>query len=158
MPFNVEKFASSTLKQRTARVQVPDLAPFFDEGEPREWVVRGLTGAELFRANEAAERQKVVGTVAEALANDQKSIDAIRNALGINKGTPAELAKRLEMMVAGSVSPEVDLATAVKLAEHFPVEFAMITREITTLTGMGSELVKPAAASPKTQASQQASP
>jgi hypothetical protein len=152
MPFNVELFERSQFQPRTARVPVPDLAPFFAEGEPREWEVRNLTGAELFRANDAAERQKGVGSIVDAIGVGQESVEAIRKALGIGKGTPPELAKRLEMLVAGSVSPKIELAVAVKLAEHYPVEFAMLTREITNLTGMGAELVKPVAASHETVA------
>ena len=72
---------------------------------------------------------------------------AIRKALGLGKDTPGEIAKRLEMVVAGCISPVLTLPQAVKLAERFPIEFLTLTNEITELTGNGADLVKPRAAS-----------
>jgi hypothetical protein len=66
--------------------------------------------------------------------------------------TPAQMAKRLEMFVMGSVSPVVDISTAVRFAEVFPVEFVQIITRIYALTGKGFNLVKPPAASQPTTA------
>jgi hypothetical protein len=69
-----------------------------------------------------------------------------RKALGLaGKETPGEIAKRLEMLAMASVEPAISLQVAVKLAENFPVEFYQLTNEITELTGMGFDLVKPKA-------------
>jgi hypothetical protein len=70
--------------------------------------------------------------------------------LGLIKDTPGEIAKRLEMLVMGSVAPAVSLPVAVKLAEAFPIEFLQLTNEISDLTGRGADLVKPQAASQPT--------
>lgn len=152
MPFAADRFESTKFEPRKARVPVPALALFFDEGETPEWEVRGLSSAELHRALEAGRRQGSVEAIVRAIASTGDQAAAIRRALGLTKDTPSEIAKRLEMLVAGSVAPVVTLPQAVKLAEAFPIEFLQITNEITDLTGKGFDLVKRAAASETTTA------
>jgi hypothetical protein len=87
-----------------------------------------------------------------AISTKQEQTKAIREALGLTGDTPGEIAKRLELLVAGSVSPKIDLSAAVKLAEAFPIEFMVLTNKISELTGKGADLVKPGAASQTTPA------
>ena len=148
MPFNADRFTSAKLTAREATVPVPALAAWFDDGEPAEWKVRGLTGNQLHRALEAGNRQGSIEAVVKALAASGDQAQAVRKALGLSADTPGEMAKRLEMLVMGSVSPVVDLPTCVKLAETFPVEFLNLTHKITELTGNGFTLGEPQAASP----------
>lgn len=147
MAFNAERFERAKLESRKARVAVEALAPFFDEGEPAEWEVRGLSAAELHNALDAEKRQASIEAIVKAIASKADQVSAIRQALGMSSDTPGEIAKRLEMLVAGSVAPKIELPVAVKLAESFPVEFMQLTNKITELTGMGADLVKPDAAS-----------
>ena len=147
MAFNVDKFERAEMVPRTERVPVGALADFFAEGEEAVFVVRGLSAPELCRAQEAAQRQRTVENIVDAIASRREQVDAIRSAIGLTQGTPAEVARRLEMLVAGCVEPRLDLPAAVKLAERFPVDFMHLTNRITELTGMGAELVKPRAAS-----------
>jgi len=147
MPFAADKFERAEFRARTARVPVPALAGFFDEGEEAVFEVRGLTAAELHRAMEAGQRQGSVEAIVKAISATGDQAAAIRKALGLSKDTPGEIAKRLELLVAGSVTPALTLPLAVKLAEKFPVEFLALTNEITGLTGQGADLVKPPAAS-----------
>lgn len=153
MPFNAEKFEQTKFEPRKARVAVPALALFFDEGEPAEWEVRGLNSTELHRALEASKRQSSVDAIVKAISATGDQAQAVRRALGLTKDTPGEVAKRLEMLVAGSTNPSVTLPQAVKLAETFPIEFLQLTNEISELTGQGFDVVKPGAASPKIKAS-----
>ena len=150
MAFNAEKFERSKFEARRAKVPVPALSDFFDEGETPEWEVRGLSAVELHKAIEASKRQGSIEAIVKAIAANQDQAGAIRSALGLTKDTPGEIAKRLEMLVMGSVAPAVSLPTAVKLAEAFPIEFLTLTNEITDLTGKGADLVKPQAASQPT--------
>ncbi len=152
MPFNADRFEATKFEPRRARVPVPDLAPFFDEGEAAEWEVRGLTASELHKALDAASRQGSVEAIVRAIAATGDQAQAIRRALGLTKDTPGEIAKRLEMLVAGSVAPTVSLPLAVKLAESFPVEFMLLTSKISELTGKGADFAKHVAASPMTTA------
>jgi hypothetical protein len=138
---------------RTQAVAVPGLAAFFVKGAKTEWVVRSLTAAQLHNAIEAKQRQASVQTVVEAIAATSEKAAEIKKALGLSGDQPGEIIKRLEMLVAGSVSPVVDMPVAVKLAQTFPIEFLTITSAIADLTGQGFDLVKPPAASRKTPAS-----
>ena len=150
MAFNAEKFERSKFEARRAKVPVPALSDFFDEGETPEWEVRGLSAVELHKAMEAGKRQGSIEAIVKAIAANQDQAVAVRKALGLTKDTPGEIAKRLEMLVMGSVAPAVSLPVAVKLAEAFPIEFLQLTNEISDLTGRGADLVKPQAASQPT--------
>jgi hypothetical protein len=152
MPFSADRFERAQFAHRRQRVEVEALAAFFDEGEKPEWEVRGLSASEVARAADAARRQSDIGAIVKAIANSTDQVTALRKALGLTSDTPGEVARRLEMLVAGSVAPTIDLANAVKLAESFPVEFMALTNVITELTGKGADLVKPDAASQKTTA------
>lgn len=157
MGFNVDKFTGAKFVPRTKDVPVPGLAQWFGEGEAAVWKVRGLTGNELNRAMEAQQRRHSVDGIVKAIAASGDQADAIRAAIGLTKDAPGEVVKRLEMLVTGSVEPAIELPTAVRLAEAFPVEFLQLTNEITMLTGMGHEVQGDAAmgkalpASPPTQ-------
>ena len=150
MAFNAEKFERAKFEARRAKVPVPALSDFFDEGETPEWEVRGLSAVELHKAMEAGKRQGSIEAIVKAIAANHDQAGAVRKALGLTKDTPGEIAKRLEMLVMGSVAPAVSLPVAVKLAEAFPIEFLQLTNEISDLTGRGADLVKPQAASQPT--------
>lgn len=152
MPFDLARFERAKFEPRTATVKVDALASFFAEGEAPEWKVRGLNSDELHRALEAGKRQSSVESIVKAIAASGDQAAAVRRALGLSGDTPGEVAKRLEMLVMGSVSPSIELPVAVKLAEAFPVDFLALTNRITELTGKGFDEVKPAAASQKTTA------
>lgn len=152
MPFDLERFQRTKFAPRQRAIEVEALAPFFGPDEKPEWTVRGLTSSELHRAMEAANRQQSIESVVRAIAAGGDQAEAVRKALGLTAGTPGEIAKRLEMLVMGSVSPAVDLPDAVKIAESFPIEFLSLTNAISELTGQGADLVKPAAASRPTTA------
>jgi hypothetical protein len=152
MPFDLERFERAKFEPRRKVVAVESLAAFFAEGEAPEWEVRGLTANELHRAMEASRRQGNMEAIVKAMTTNAEQVSTMRKALGLTTDTPGEIAKRLEMLVMGSVSPAIELPVAVKLAEAFPVEFLMLTNEITELTGKGAEMGKPAAASQPTPA------
>ena len=154
MAFNADKFERAKFEARRAKVPVVALAEFFEDGETPEWEVRGLSAVELHKAIEASKRQGSIEAIVKAIAANQDQAGAVRMALGLTKDTPGEIAKRLEMLVMGSVSPTIELPAAVKLAENFPIEFLSLTNEISELTGKGAELVKPQAASQATTASE----
>lgn len=145
--FDAERFERAQFTPRRATVPVDALAAFFDEGAPAVWHVRGLSSSELHRALDAGKRQGSIEQIVRAIAGSGDQAEAVRAALGLTKDTPGEIAKRLEMLVMGSVVPKIELPTAVKMAEAFPIEFLSVTNKITELTGQGFDLVKPEAAS-----------
>jgi hypothetical protein len=150
MPFDADRFQRTKFEARRAVVKVEALASFFDDGEPAEWHIRGLSANELHRALDAGKRQGSIESVVKALAASGDQAAAVRRALGLTADTPGEIAKRLEMLVLASVQPIIELPAAVKLAECFPIEFLSLTNEISELTGKGFDVVKPAAASAPT--------
>lgn len=148
MEFDVQKFTSTAFQQRTGEVEVEGLRPFFKgvaEKEVPRWRVRGLSGAELALSNEAMTRNRNRNAIAEGMLSgvDDKVAEAVKGLLGTDGKVPDELAKRIEMLVIGSVEPECSHQLAVKLAEAFPVEFHALTNEIVKLTGLGGEPGKP---------------
>ena len=150
MAFDAAKFERAKLEPRRSTVTVPGLAPFFDAEEAPAWQVRGLTSSELHRAMEAGKRQGSIESIVKALAASGDQAQAVRKALGLTADTPGEIAKRLEMLVMGSVAPVIELPAAVKLAEAFPIEFLTITNKITEQTGQGCDLGQAPAASLQT--------
>lgn len=153
MGFDVAKFERAQFARRMQSVPVPALAPFFADGEATEWTVQGLTSTELHRALEAGKRQGQVESIVRAITTSGDAAQAVRKAIGLSDDTPGEIAKRLEMLVLGSVAPKVDLPAAVKLAGTFPIEFLTLTNTISELTGQGFDLPKVEAASQPTTAS-----
>jgi hypothetical protein len=153
MPFDTGRFQQAEFVVRTERVPVPSLREFFAEGEDAHWEVRGLTASQLYLAMEAKQRQDAVSSIVEALASTGDKAQELRKVLGLSGDVPSEIVKRLEMLVMGSVSPVIDLQTAVKLGQCFPIEFLLLTNAIRDLTGKGFDLVKPPAASHPTQPS-----
>lgn len=154
MQFDTQKFAGASFQRREEDVPVPDLRDWFTDlkdGEEPSWRVRGLTGAELAAVNEAQTRNRGKNAVVEALESDntEQVGDAIRELIGTGDSVPDDLARRIEMLVAGSVEPECPQNVAVKLAEAYPVEFYELTTKITQLTGQGSEVGKPKRSSGK---------
>ena len=149
MSFNPDAFLAAEFTARTERVVVPQLADFFAPGVEPEFVVRGLTVNELQRAMEAGTRQNGIDAVVKAIASQKDQVAQIRKALGLAADTPGEIAKRIEMLVIGCVSPTLTHAVAVKLGEVCPIEFYDLTNKITLMTGQGGSRVKPPPSSPE---------
>jgi len=144
---DLNKFLNASLVHREETIEVPELKDFFGEEEPL-WVVRGLTGAELGRANLAAESGiENARALVEAFSGDGDKAEAIRKLAGISEsGVPPDISRRIELLTVGSIKPELGINhrdVAVKLAETFPTQFYHLTQTILSLTGRGAELGKP---------------
>lgn len=153
--FNADKFIQTQLEHRTEEVEVEDLKEWFDKDDKALWKVRGLSGEEVAKAQETASKSKNLTAIVEALASNAKAekVSALKELLGTADSVPVELAKRMEMLVHGSVEPATDLALAVKLAKNFPVTFMTLTTKILELTGLGSVDVGKLSASTKSKKS-----
>ena len=144
MAFDKKRFLKTSFEPRSEAVPVPELKDYFEEGTEPVWVVRGLTGHELGKVNEAEERNRNLIAIMEALVSSkaQEKAEGIKKLIGLDNTTPSDIAKRLEMLVMGSVDPVIDLELSVKLCTHFPVEFLQLTNTITKLTGQGAHVKK----------------
>jgi len=145
MAFNSKEFMKQSFNSRTEDVRVVELASWFAEGDEPVFKVRGLTFEELNKADNAADNSKaMLNLVATLQTKDGTAIaDGIKDAFGIGKDTPANMVKRINHMVMGSVDPEIDEEFAVKLASTFPIEFTLISNKIIELTGKGFMPGKP---------------
>lgn len=142
MSFDLERFRSLTLTPRQAQVTVTELAPLFGEAAP-VWTVRGLTGEELARANDASARAKLYAATVEALASAAHSeqADALKTLMGVNE-VPEDLAKRFDHLTFGSVEPAISREDAVRLFASHPIVAYQLTNKILELTGQGADLGK----------------
>ena len=143
MGFDLERFRSAALVPCQERVPVPDLKSWFGEGDDPIWIVRGLTGEEFMRAQEAANRYDLVLSAARALASagslasDRE--EHLKRLIGFGSQVPAEMAKGLDALVFGSVDPVIDRDGAVRLYAAFPIVAWHLVQKILALTGMGAE-------------------
>lgn len=143
--FDCNKFIKQGYSARERAVPVPDLESYFEKDEEATWVVRGLTGNELAKCNEASENRKQLADAVDALAsgNAKEVIEHLKITMGMGDDVPADIIRRMSMLEFASVSPQITLEVAVKLNENHPIEFFQITNAITELTGAGAILGKP---------------
>ena len=150
MSFDLEGFRRAEFSARQEEVDVSDsaLAAFFPDDEKALWTVRGLDGSELQECMDAKEKQKEITSILKLVSENKEMADKVRAASGMSdKETPAEMVKRLEMLLIASVNPKLNRPDVVKIAKVAPIEFLQLTAQISRLTGEGFSLVKPEAAS-----------
>ena len=143
MAFDADKLKRCAFKPRTETIPVTPLAKFFGEGEKPEFTVRGLTGEELAHCAQAArgysQVEQIISGILSGLVEDK--VDAIKNALGLNKNLPEIYAKRIEFLIAGCVVPEgLDREAVIRIAAIAPIEFQDMTDKIMKLSGEGAEI------------------
>lgn len=138
--FDAQRFLQTLFAARTAEVAVPDLRAWFGPDDAPVFIVRGLTGEEVARANEAADRAAKLRAALEALA-DAGAVrrEAVATVLGTGDDVPDDLLKRYEHLIAGSVEPAIDREIALKLFREFPIVGYQLTNKILELTGMGAD-------------------
>ena len=140
MGFNIQKFQGTNYKDRIVEVPVEDLKAFFGEKDAPTWKVRGLTGEELAFARDAEERARSVNALVEGLAGKgaKAKVKVIKDELGLTDDkAPGDYIRRLEILKYGSVDPEIDKPTSVKIAANYPTTFYLLTNKILELTGLG---------------------
>lgn len=137
MGFDIKGFLAEKFVPNTEPVAVPDLKIWFGDGDPA-WVVRSMTGEELGRVNEAAQKNRDIAAIIEKLVSKKtkEKADGVQ-ALLTGPDVPEDVAKRIEMLVIASVDPVCDLDLSLRLCKYFPVEFFKLTNKILELTGKG---------------------
>ena len=143
MSFDANLFLKATINHRESDVKVPALQDFFGKDEPI-FKVKALSGEQIAIVNEAAERNKNLNALMSALvggSSEQKSA-AVKSLMGVGSDeVPEDTAKRIEVLIMGSVDPVCDRDMAIKINEYFPLDFTKITNEIYRLTGEGGDIV-----------------
>jgi hypothetical protein len=142
MAFNMDKFRSADFKPREKSIPVPQLKDFFGNKAKPKWIIRSLTGEEFYAVKAAARKTRDITELFESLfsKNPKIKVEAALEAIGISDELPEDYIQRLEMLVVGTVEPEIEKEDAVRFAKRFPVLFDQITAEIMILTGAGQEL------------------
>lgn len=143
MTFDLNRFRAATLGPRQEPVAVPDLAAWFDAGAEPVWIVRGMTGEEIARANDSAKRTQLFAATVEALASAAKSeqADALMSLMGVSD-VPDDLAKRFDYLTFCSVDPVISREDAVRMFAYYPIVAYQLTNKILELTGLGPDLGK----------------
>ncbi len=141
MSFDMKKFMTTKFEPRTEEIRLDDLKGFFPENVEPVFTVRGLTGEEMARTNEAAAKNRNLMAVVDAMAatNAADKADAIKEALGLSGSVPDDLAKRIEHLTYGCIDPKFDQPAAVKFFTVFPVEGYQLSNVILRLTGQGQK-------------------
>lgn len=141
MGFDIKKFGKTKFKARTMAVAVTSeaLADFFNEKDKKEFSVKGLTGEELSRCITAHSRMKVIRDALEAILGSGKSnIEAIRELFSLGgESMEEDLARRIEMLALGCVTPKLDIQLAAKITKVAPVDAKNLTDHILLLSGQG---------------------
>lgn len=156
---DLDRFIAAQFKARERRFKVPALKDFFGEDEEPEWVVRGLTAAELARAQvDADEGRTNLGVLLNAALGEGERAESLKSSLGLSDSEmPRDISLRIAQLCMGSVEPKLGLDrrdVAVQLAHAFPLVLYNLTNEIQKLSGEGADLVKPQS-SGKTEKSEQ---
>lgn len=138
MGFDAQAFLAEKFEPRVIDVDVPDLKPWFGDSPP-VWKVRGLTGDELGRINEAVERNRNVGSLLEGLVapGHAEKVRSVRELFGVGDKVPDDIVKRMEILITGSMDPVCDMDLAIRLKDNYPIEFMQITNKILWATGKG---------------------
>lgn len=166
MAFDLEKFRRTRYEDRTAELRFHDLAPLFESMDDPVFRVRGLTGIELARVNEAASsiRQEQQQAVLALLAGAARRLtgedlgEALFAMLGVSEEEDAPCAlhaRTLATLRYGLIEPRFAHEDAVRFAHRFPAHTMALVNRINELTAMGAALGKPSSSTP-TPASEQA--
>lgn len=144
MSFDLEKFDKAQFKSRTDTVPVPELQAFFaKDTKPEDMVfkIRNLEATEVTAANDSFEKARKLEKFLEQVASPDQNeqVKGLVQAMGFEKGTTPDLAKRFDLFHFGCVEPKFTRTQAVRFAKHFPGQFYVITNAVWRLTGLGSD-------------------
>jgi hypothetical protein len=140
MPFDTDAFRNASLESRTESVRVPELSAFFSNPEEPIWTVRAVTANEVFKADAAKAAMSKASALADALTDGghEAIVKAVKATLGRTDDVQPETARRLELLVAGSVDPQITLQDAIRIADLYPTVFIQLSNAVLKLTGAGA--------------------
>jgi len=139
--FDKDKFLQAMITQPTKALEVPQLKGFFPKDAKPVWEVSALTSEQVARVAIAEEKNAGVGKMITALlgSNKNEQVEAIRKTMGGGDDLPSDYARRIEIILEGSVDLETenDRETVLKIAIYYPSIFMTISNEILILSGEG---------------------
>jgi len=139
---DIEKFRTTSFKNRVAKIAVPELKNFFPEGEEPVWEVRGVSGHEYGQIQERLNNKTFTVEFMKGIsdATGQKAADAVKRMLGFDGETPNDLIRRFDMLFVASINPVIERRDGILLCDAFPTVFYKITNKILELTGKGKDM------------------
>lgn len=148
--FDLDAFMSAQLSPREGQVDAAEAACFFAEGSEPVFIVRGLTGEEMYRVAQEQQSAGLRAAVAEAMAGQQRKeiVDALREAVGGGESLPDAMRIAISRLCHGAVEPRLDRDQAVRLFNVFPNVAVAAERKIVELSGLGPDVGKLAASTP----------
>ncbi|KKL59248.1 hypothetical protein LCGC14_2217270, partial [marine sediment metagenome] len=139
MGFDKDAFLTAKFEPRTDTVPVssPELKKFFKDSEKPEWKVRGLSGVEIGKANDVADKNSKIRDILDGIAGhlSEDRIAAIKDLVA--QDTPMKVARGLELLQLGAVDPEMDLEFALKVCAVAPGDYNTLVNKIERLSAMG---------------------
>jgi hypothetical protein len=144
MSFDLQRFLQARIALREKAVPVPDLAGFFPEGAEPVFVVRALSGEEIFRAADAGARDQKLVAAVQAIAGAagaDKFAEGFRDLLGA-EDVPEDMRRRIEHLLAGVVEPKLDREAVLRLIAFYPTVAGALHNEILILISQGPDLGK----------------
>lgn len=144
MPFDPEKLRSADTQFVEEDVPVPELKPFFDEGDLLIWKVRNLTAIELGQIESEAASAANVAKIIEGLISKvpTEQTNALKEQLGLSDEAPIEYRKGVAQIIKATIGIKVDKPLIVKMADFNPNCFYRIVAAIRRLSGQGKTLGK----------------
>jgi hypothetical protein len=145
MGIDTKKFKTAKFRDRTEEIKVNQLKSFFPKDEKAIWIIRAITGEEMYHVRAAVERSRNIEEILSQLVSGtskEKATAAIK-ALGLDeKDLPEDYIRRLHILRYGSTDPnlrdEVEgLEICKKIAETHPTLFNTLTDRIMQITGLG---------------------
>lgn len=136
---NLEKFRAAEFERRTAQVKVPALSHFFDEGQPAEWTVQGLTGPEYFKVEARIRQNSAKAEIMKAFASDdiREQVKAFMASIGISDDADDSLVKMVAYVEFGVASVDLEQHDVVRLAEYHILTVLKAFGVIHDLTSQG---------------------
>lgn len=142
--FDSAKFERQEFHARTEDVKLDVMTPFFPEGEEPIFKIRSLSADEVARTNDVIKTAQLAEGMLEALLTHNKADIAkeLKNQLGYGSDVNPDIQRRIELIIYGTVKPQLPRELIVKMAENLPTAFYKLSNRITDITGLGNELGK----------------
>jgi hypothetical protein len=144
MSFDLNRFLNSQISLRERKVKVPCLAEWFPEGVEPAFIVRALSGEEIFRAADAEARDKKLVAAVQAISGSVHAAqfaDAFKDLIGADD-VPEEMRRRIEHLLVGVVEPKLDRQAVLRLIAFYPTTAATLHTAIMELIAQGPSLGK----------------
>jgi hypothetical protein len=145
MGINIRKLKTTSFKDRTEEIKVEQLKEFFPQDEKPVWIIRAISGEEMYFVRTAVEKSRNIEEVISQLVSGtgKQKAEAALKAMGLDESDqPEDFIRRLHILRYGSVDPDLKndvegLEVCKKVADAHPTVFDNLTNRIMAITGLG---------------------